>query len=228
MYIESISEFIRKKDGFQDEIFIMVTIRKPKQSRSKNTYRSIVDAGFISVKNNGLDHTTVLKVCEIAGVGSGSFYEYFKNKEALFVEMQQHFIAELAKVIYEVIPTIQEMEIPEAIRSIFLHIGEFLAEDENKYFYWLSVSSKYSTEASHVKAVKAINTLAIEYAVKHPEVLRIKNLKMMVYILINSSVALTMNFFSSQNMGFTFEELIDCLIDITMSYIDDDRNKLKI
>lgn len=63
---------------------------------------------------------------------------------------------------------------------------------------------------------------------KHPEVLRIKNLKMMVYVLINSSVALTMNFFSSQNMGFTFEELIDCLIDITMSYIDDDRNKLKI
>lgn len=103
-----------------------------------------------------------------------------------------------------------------------------MAVDENKYFYWLSVSSKYSTEASHVKAVKAINTLAIEYAVKHPEVLRIKNLKMMVYILINSSVALTMNFFSSQNMGFTFEELIDCLIDITMSYIDDDRNKLKI
>jgi hypothetical protein len=64
--------------------------------------------------------------------------------------------------------------------------------------------------------------------VKHPEVLRIKNLKLMVYVLINSSVALTMNFFSSQNMGFTFEELIDCLIDITMSYIDDDRNKLKI
>jgi AcrR family transcriptional regulator len=31
----------------------------------------------------------------IAGVGSGSFYEYFKNKEALFVEMQQHFIAEI-------------------------------------------------------------------------------------------------------------------------------------
>ncbi|KCY53220.1 bacterial regulatory s, tetR family protein, partial [Acinetobacter baumannii 24812_8] len=55
---------------------------------------------------NGLDHTTVLKVCEIAGVGSGSFYEYFKNKEALFVEMQQHFIAEISKVIYGVIPEI--------------------------------------------------------------------------------------------------------------------------
>ncbi|WP_031975419.1 TetR/AcrR family transcriptional regulator [Acinetobacter baumannii] len=204
----------------------MVTIRKPKQNRAINTFDSIVGAGFISVMKNGLDHTTVLKVCEIAGVGSGGFYEYFKNKEALFVEMQQHFIAEISKVIYGVIPEILDLEIPEAIRTIFLKIGEFLAKDNNKYFYWLSVSSKYSTEASHVKAVKAINVLAIEYAMKHPEVLKIKNLKMMVYILIHSSIALTMNFFTSENMGFTFEELVDCLINITMSYIEDDRNKV--
>ncbi|ANC36416.1 TetR/AcrR family transcriptional regulator [Acinetobacter baumannii] len=204
----------------------MVTIRKPKQNRAINTFDSIVGAGFISVMKNGLDHTTVLKVCEIAGVGSGSFYEYFKNKEALFVEMQQHFIAEISKVIYGVIPEILDLEIPEAIRTIFLKIGEFLAKDNNKYFYLLSVSSKYSTEASHVKAVKAINVLAIEYAMKHPEVLKIKNLKMMVYILIHSSIALTMNFFTSENMGFTFEELVDCLINITMSYIEDDRNKV--
>ncbi|MUT78182.1 TetR family transcriptional regulator [Acinetobacter baumannii] len=204
----------------------MVTIRKPKQNRAINTFDSIVGAGFISVMKNGLDHTTVLKVCEIAGVGSGSFYEFFKNKEALFVEMQQHFIAEISKVIYGVIPEILDLEIPEAIRTIFLKIGEFLAKDNNKYFYWLSVSSKYSTEASHVKAVKAINVLAIEYAMKHPEVLKIKNLKMMVYILIHSSIALTMNFFTSENMGFTFEELVDCLINITMSYIEDDRNKV--
>ncbi|HFF5613495.1 TPA: TetR/AcrR family transcriptional regulator, partial [Acinetobacter baumannii] len=201
-------------------------IRKPKQNRAINTFDSIVGAGFISVMKNGLDHTTVLKVCEIAGVGSGSFYEYFKNKEALFVEMQQHFIAEISKVIYGVIPEILDLEIPEAIRTIFLKIGEFLAKDNNKYFYWLSVSSKYSTEASHVKAVKAINVLAIEYAMKHPEELKIKNLKMMVYILIHSSIALTMNFFTSENMGFTFEELVDCLINITMSYIEDDRNKV--
>ncbi|MDV7659804.1 TetR/AcrR family transcriptional regulator [Acinetobacter baumannii] len=204
----------------------MVTIRKPKQNRAINTFDSIVGAGFISVMKNGLNHTTVLKVCEIAGVGSGSFYEYFKNKEALFVEMQQHFIAEISKVIYGVIPEILDLEIPEAIRTIFLKIGDFLAKDNNKYFYWLSVSSKYSTEASHVKAVKAINVLAIEYAMKHPEVLKIKNLKMMVYILIHSSIALTMNFFTSENMGFTFEELVDCLINITMSYIEDDRNKV--
>ncbi|EPH2785193.1 TetR/AcrR family transcriptional regulator [Acinetobacter baumannii] len=204
----------------------MVTIRKPKQNRAINTFDSIVGAGFISVMKNGLDHTTVLKVCEIAGVGSGSFYEYFKNKEALFVEMQQHFIAEISKVIYGVIPEILDLEIPEAIRTIFLKIGEFLAKDNNKYFYWLSVSSKYSTEAGHVKAVKAINVLAIEYAMKHPEELKIKNLKMMVYILIHSSIALTMNFFTSENMGFTFEELVDCLINITMSYIEDDRNKV--
>ena len=85
MYIESISEFIRKKDGFNGEIFIMVTIRKPKQNRSKNTYNSILGAGFISVKKFGIDDVSVLKVCEIAGVGSGSFYEYFKNNIYKFI-----------------------------------------------------------------------------------------------------------------------------------------------
>ena len=87
--------------------------------------------------------------------------------------MQQHFIAEISKVIYGVIPEILDLEIPEAIRTIFKN-RRVLAKDNNKYFYWLSVSSKYSTEASHVKAVKAINVLAIEYAMKHPEVLKSK------------------------------------------------------
>lgn len=34
--------------------------------------------------------------------------------------MQQHFIAEISKVIYGVIPEILDLEIPEAIRTIFL------------------------------------------------------------------------------------------------------------
>lgn len=207
---------------------MMVTIRKPKQNRSKNTYNSILGAGFISVKKFGIDDVSVLKVCEIAGVGSGSFYEYFKNKDALFIEMHQYFISEMSDLLFRIGPEIFNLDIPDAIRMIFVRIGEFLAQNENLYFYWLSVCGKYNTEESQVKAVKTVNIMAIEYTVKHPEVLRIKNLKLMVYILITSSIALTMNFFSSKNTGFTYEELIDCLIDITMSYIEDDRNKLKI
>jgi Mg2+ and Co2+ transporter CorA len=100
-----------------------------------------------------------------------------------------------------------------------------LAKDNNKYFYWLSVSSKYSTEASHVKAVKAINVLAIEYAMKHPEVLKIKNLNDGLYF-DSFKYCFNNELFTSENIGFTFEELVDCLINITMSYIEDDRNKV--
>ena len=39
--------------------------------------------------------------------------------KSTFVEMQQHFIAEISKVIYGVIPEILDLEIPEAIRTIF-------------------------------------------------------------------------------------------------------------
>ena len=75
----------------------MVTIRKPKQNRAINTFESIVSAGFISVMKNGLDHTTVLKVCEIAGVGSGSFMSTLKIKKhcssILLQKFQKLFMA---------------------------------------------------------------------------------------------------------------------------------------
>jgi len=206
----------------------MKNVRKPKQSRSINTVESIIDAGFIAVSRYGLDHTTVLKVCDLAGVGSGTFYEYFKNKDALFIEMHRHFVAEATHLIHEIIPDVVQLKIPEGIRLIFVRLGEMLIRDQNKYFYWLSVCGKFNTEESQVRAVKAINTLAIEYAVKHPEVLKIRDLRLMVYILINASLALTMSYFSDKNKSFQFEELVECLIRLTMSYIDDPRNQLHI
>ncbi|MCL8351616.1 TetR/AcrR family transcriptional regulator, partial [Acinetobacter baumannii] len=65
-----------------------------------------------------------------------------------------------------------------------------------------------------------------EYAMNHHELLNIITLIMMTYVLIHSSIATTMNFITYDNMGFTFEELVDCLINITMSYIADDIYKV--
>ncbi|MGT3820825.1 hypothetical protein [Acinetobacter baumannii] len=97
---------------------------------------------------------------------------------------------------------------------------------KNNFFFWLLFFFYLCTWASYLKALKALNVLALEYALNPPEELKIKNLKMMVYILFHSSIPLTMNFFTSENMGFSFEGLVDCLINITMSYIEDDRNKV--
>lgn len=204
----------------------MVTTRKPKQNRSKNTYNSILLAGFISVKKHKLKHTTVLKVCEIAGVGSGSFYEYFENKEKLFIEMQNYFIDELSDLIFTITPEIVGLDVRDAMWKIFIKINELFSKNDNAYFHWLSNYNDFDTNISHVKAIRAINALAIEYAINHPEVLKIKNLKLMVYILINSSVSMIMNFFSTKNNGFEINELFECFIDLTMSYIENENNRL--
>lgn len=202
----------------------MVNIRKPKQIRAKNTYNSIILAGFISVKKHGLKHTTVLKICDIAGVGSGSFYEYFKNKDALFEVMQAYFFSEISTLIFQIIPRIVDKEIPDAIREIFSQIVELLSNNENTYFYWVSESREYVTEINYGSVIKALNALAIEYAIRHPEVLKIKNLRLMVYIIVNASVAITMSFFASKQHQFKFEDLVDCLVNLVMSYIKNKDN----
>ena len=55
--------------------------RKPRQTRSKVTVDTIIEAGFIAVATNGTSGTTTRHIADIAGVSVGSLYEYFKNKE---------------------------------------------------------------------------------------------------------------------------------------------------
>ena len=61
--------------------------RNPSQQRSIATVNAIIKAGFICVAEKGLAATTTRHIAAVAGVGVGSVYEYFKNKEAIYSAM---------------------------------------------------------------------------------------------------------------------------------------------
>ena len=72
--------------------------RKPQQKRAKVTVETIIEAGFISVAQSGIEGTTTRQIAEIAGIGVGSLYEYFTNKEDIYDAMSQHFVNEVLKM----------------------------------------------------------------------------------------------------------------------------------
>lgn len=57
--------------------------RQPRQIRSQITVTAILDATVRVLLDRGYDGCTTNLVAEVAGVGIGSLYEYFPNKEAL-------------------------------------------------------------------------------------------------------------------------------------------------
>jgi AcrR family transcriptional regulator len=57
--------------------------RRPRQARSQVTVSALLEAAARVLLKQGYEGCTTKEVAEVAGVGIGSLYEYFPNKEAL-------------------------------------------------------------------------------------------------------------------------------------------------
>ncbi len=58
--------------------------KTPTQARAKATWNAILEAAARVLVQRGYEKATTDRIAERAGVGIGSLYEYFPNKEAIF------------------------------------------------------------------------------------------------------------------------------------------------
>ena len=63
------------------------------QQRGKETRSRILRAAVECFAQNGYDSTGVAEICERAGVTKGGFYHHFSSKQALFLELLEHWLA---------------------------------------------------------------------------------------------------------------------------------------
>ncbi len=63
------------------------TLRVPRQSRSLRTRAAIVSAAWAEFERRGYAETTAKSIAEAARVGTGSFYHYFPDKDAVLREI---------------------------------------------------------------------------------------------------------------------------------------------
>lgn len=68
--------------------------KKPKQSRSRFTVDSLVEATIQVLEKEGYEKLNTIKVAERAGVGVGSLYQYFSNKREMFSEVVERRMQE--------------------------------------------------------------------------------------------------------------------------------------
>lgn len=60
--------------------------RTPRQKRSINTKQQIVEAAMRLFSEKGYHHTNSKEIAALAGVATGSFYSYFRDKREVFIE----------------------------------------------------------------------------------------------------------------------------------------------
>ncbi len=83
--------------------------------------RAIALASTELLLENGIKNITIAKIAECAGVGKGTIYEYFSNKEDIVFEIISVFIAEHEKELYRIVdePGSTKEKVKEALVLIF-------------------------------------------------------------------------------------------------------------
>ncbi|MGV0886067.1 TetR/AcrR family transcriptional regulator [Acinetobacter venetianus] len=197
-----------------------MTTRKPRQSRSKVTVDTIIEAGFIAVATNGTSGTTTRHIADIAGVSVGSLYEYFKNKEEIYDAMAKTFVKEVLDMVKELTPIIIEQELEPLFEMIFYTFRDLLTRDDDRYLICL----RYATELKYEKYIGQIEMALMEvlmkYMIRHPRYLKVNNLSVTAYISINSSIFNVARHLILPNPQISFDEMVKGLSTMIISYIE--------
>ncbi|MGJ8757907.1 TetR/AcrR family transcriptional regulator [Acinetobacter venetianus] len=194
--------------------------RKPRQSRSKVTVDTIIEAGFIAVATNGTSGTTTRHIADIAGVSVGSLYEYFKNKEEIYDAMAKTFVKEVLDMVKELTPIMIEQELEPLFEMIFYTFRDLLTRDDDRYLICL----RYATELKYEKYIGQIEMALMEvlmkYMIRHPRYLKVNNLSVTAYISINSSIFNVARHLILPNPQISFDEMVKGLSTMIISYIE--------
>ena len=193
--------------------------RKPKQERSKATYDAIVEAGFICVAERGMAGTTTRHIADTAGIGVGSLYEYFANKEEVFDQMTKQFVVEVVAMLQPLVPELARMSIGEAIKVMLQHFEVFLNRNDQRYLRCAREAMRVDIKDYMQPVTTVLTEIVMQHVLHHPEQMRIRSIPAMSYIFINGGIFAVVQHRWNPNPPITYEELTQGLADMVDHYV---------
>jgi AcrR family transcriptional regulator len=194
--------------------------RKPVQQRAISTVEAIVEAGFMAVAEHGMAGTTTRHIATMAGIGVGSLYEYFANKEEIYEAMNRKLIEEVIGVIKPLVPQLIQMDIAPAIRLMLHTLGELLQRNNGRYLQCArqGIQTNIKTDLHPINRV--LVDLMMRYVMQHPRYMRLQNMAAMSYIFIHGGMFTLMHYLNDPNPPISYEALVDGLAQMVAHHAD--------
>ncbi|MEC9405720.1 MAG: TetR/AcrR family transcriptional regulator [Pseudomonadota bacterium] len=192
--------------------------KRPKQKRSQQMVEALIDATAKVIQQQGLDHTTTVRIAELAGVSVGSLYQYFDDKESLIEALMESLAEDLGAGLKR-LPVHDGMGVTElvdgAIRFGFaaLHSRDGLYLELARNWHRLptnllvDVLQQYFLELSRL------------YFLRRHQDYPIRNLEVRVFVVTNSVLFTMIRYFSQDVSQIREKELADELTRMAASYL---------
>lgn len=193
--------------------------RAPRQQRAIATVDAILEAGFISLARHGLAATTTRHIADIAGIGVGSLYEYFENKEAVYAAMHERFVAEMVDMLQPLAAVIVNQDIPGAVTTIIGRLQAFLSENNSRYLHYAQSVMNLDMKIGLEPVTRVLQEMIVHYVMHHPELMRMRRLATMSHIFINGSIFVILRHLSEPSPLISMDELVQGLSEMLSHYV---------
>lgn len=103
--------------------------RQPTQNRAQETVNAILDSVIRLLKRGGASAITTNIIAETAGVSIGSVYQYFPNKQAIFMALHERHIHQVDRVLRRKISESADAPLDLLVASLLDGVIEVHASD---------------------------------------------------------------------------------------------------
>lgn len=118
----------RKISAFYDEHLR----KKPRQSRSRSVVEAIIAAGLENLTKDGEEGLTLQGVAARAGVGIGSLYDYFRDRQSLLASVTAKVTEDNLRAFEVVLEGTKTLPIEEVVAEIMDFTFDTYAKDTKK------------------------------------------------------------------------------------------------
>jgi AcrR family transcriptional regulator len=201
--------------------------RKPSQKRAKITVEAIVEAGFICVATRGMDGTTTRHIAEIAGISVGSLYEYFENKEAVYVAMNQYFTNEVLGMLKRLTPELVQLGLAAAIETMLYEFSDLLKKNDERYLKCIRYAGQFQYDRYANQVESALMDIVMRYVMHNPQYLKVPDIPTVAYIGINGGIFTVIRHLILPNPNISFEQMVNGMTRMINSYVNAELAALK-
>jgi|SRR5215472_5095049 len=158
--------------------------RHPKQRRARQTVEAVLDAVIRILKREGIRAITTNRIAEVAGVSVGSVYQYFPDKQAIFVALHRRHIDRVDRIIQTALVEHATAPLDDLMRAMIEGMIEAHSSDLELY-HLLATSVPHRADGTSDFAVRLHGAFQLALASRSHELQPGRDLDRLAFVVAN-------------------------------------------
>ncbi|MEB6677181.1 TetR/AcrR family transcriptional regulator [Acinetobacter haemolyticus] len=194
--------------------------KRPQQQRAKMIVESILEGAQKCIAEHGVLQVTTPKISEKSGVGVGSIYQYFENKEQIIAELLLRKSENLGQALKQLVVLQEQASIQDIITLSIAFGFETLKSDQGFFIEILKNWHAYSeSEAAQVLEQHFLEIGMYLFGRYYPQ-WDFETLKHKSFVIINSTLFTMMRYASKNTFLIEEQRLQQELSKMIIAFLD--------